>query len=335
MSVTQSVNPPGSSDEFVRPPLSYPGNKAELASTILQYVPDHETYVEPFCGTAGVFFQKRPSRNEVLNDIDSDVTTFLRVLRDQPDALVEYLRHTPYSEAEYERVKHRWDDLGHRPADPVKHAGQLFFLRRASFGSDITGFRSVARGRKNSARQFANARDRLLDLSERLDGVILRNTDWTDIVEDYASPSTFFYLDPPYRSCGAATNTYDDQAPGLPLYFAHHFDGSPNDYYHNRETAGADPPEFLTMDCFREAPTDFAYGTDRDPLTVLISSKGPLTPLQPYTWTVRLEDQTHEINNAGGAKTVCETLTMNYNPTADDFQPFLRTDCQQSLLEYQ
>lgn len=323
-----SVNPPGDSDEFVRPPLAYPGNKAELASTILQYVPEHETYVEPFAGTAGVLFQKKPSRNEVINDINSDITTFMRVLRDRPDELVDYIRHTPYSEEEYDRIKSNWDD-GYRPADNIKQAGQLFFLRRASFGADMGGFRAVARGRKNSARQFVNARDRLLKLSDILDEVLIHNRDWTEIVRKYASPSTFFYLDPPYQQ---SEGRYENQAPGLPMYFMRHFDGAPNKYYHNMETVGADPPEFLEMDRFKNAEEEFQYGTSNDPLTVMISSAGPLTPIQPYTWTVRIDDCKHEINNVGGTREVAECLTMSYNPHAEDFVQF--GGLQQQLQDY-
>jgi DNA adenine methylase len=39
---------------------------------------------------------------------------------------------------------------------------------------------------------------RLPEIQERLKGVILLNQDYKKVVKKYDSPSTFFYLDPPY-----------------------------------------------------------------------------------------------------------------------------------------
>lgn len=327
--MSTSVNPPGHSDEFVRPPLCYPGNKAELAADIIEYMPAHETYVEPFCGTAGVLFQKERSRNEVLNDVNTDLTTFMRVLRDRPDDLVTWLEQTPYAEAEYNRVKTAWRQ-GKRPDDDVVHAGHLFLLRRASFGADLGGFRAEARGRKNSARQFVNARDRLYDLSERLNGVIIRNTDWRDIIDSYAGPDTFFYLDPPYR--GKAQYYGCEYDPFLfENYWLTHFDGSPN-ATEQSHYPGDGPPAFLKQRPYQDADEDYRYGGPNDPLSVMISSDGPIEALNPFTWSVKLP-YTHELNNHTGEPTeVQETLTMNYDPYSDDFQQF--TSHQQTLTDY-
>jgi DNA adenine methylase len=320
-----TVNPPGHSDEYRRPPLAYPGNKAELAPEIIRHVPDHETYVEPFAGTAGVLFRKEPSRNEVINDLNSDLTNFMTTLRDRPDELVEWLRHTPYSEEEYDRIKSRWRE-GIRPDDDIVQAGQLFVLRRASFGADMGGFRATASGRKNSARQFANARDRLLELSDRLDGVVIHNRDWRSIVEKYAQPGAFFYVDPPYRG---KLQYYDCEFSPMLFenYWLCHFDGSPNateaDCY-----PGEGPPAFLEQSVFQDDESTYRYGGHGDPFSVMFSSHGPMECFEPYTWNVSLP-YTHEINNRAGAETVNETLTMNYDPFANDFQPF--TGPQQSL----
>ena len=323
------LNEPGHSDDFVRPPLSYPGNKAELAESIIECFPEHETYVEPFGGTASVLFNKSESRNEVINDINTSLTTFMRVLRDDVEPLIEYIRQTPYSEAEYDRIKAKWK-RDYRPADDVKHAAWLFFLRRGSFGSDLGGFRAEATGRKNSARQFRNATERLRELSGRLQEVVIRNTDWRDVIEKYASPDTFFFLDPPYRGL---EGYYDHffQYDMFQDYWIHHFDGSLNSVV--EEAHDWVPPAFLEQPAFKEADEDFQYGSPRSPFDVLICSDGPLDGLMPYTWTLKLPGHTHEINNLSGSKEVAETLTMNYNPNAPDFQPFLGTD-QQSLQNF-
>ena len=42
---------------------------------------NYEIYVEPFCGSAAVYFQKQPSRIEVLNDKDSELIKGYRLIK--------------------------------------------------------------------------------------------------------------------------------------------------------------------------------------------------------------------------------------------------------------
>src|SRR5450759_5529755 len=60
-------------------PLAYIGGKNRLAAKIISLLPEHTTYVEPFAGGAQVFFHKRPSEVEVLNDLDGEIVNLLRV----------------------------------------------------------------------------------------------------------------------------------------------------------------------------------------------------------------------------------------------------------------
>ncbi|GAG53665.1 unnamed protein product, partial [marine sediment metagenome] len=56
-----------------RPAFGSPGGKRFLAKTIVSYIPEHKTYVEPFLGGGAVFFAKEPSEVEVINDLDKDI----------------------------------------------------------------------------------------------------------------------------------------------------------------------------------------------------------------------------------------------------------------------
>ena len=62
-------------------PISYIGGKSRLAETIIKMMPQHESYCEVFAGAAWVFFRKEPSKYETINDLDSDLITFYRVLQ--------------------------------------------------------------------------------------------------------------------------------------------------------------------------------------------------------------------------------------------------------------
>lgn len=52
--------------------LKYPGSKWNIASAIVNLIPEHHSYVEPYFGSGAVFFNKNPSNIETINDLDDD-----------------------------------------------------------------------------------------------------------------------------------------------------------------------------------------------------------------------------------------------------------------------
>jgi DNA adenine methylase len=65
----------------VKTPISYYGGKQQLAAIILGMLPEHRIYCEPFCGGAGGFFAKEPSRVEIINDTNRELLNFYEVCR--------------------------------------------------------------------------------------------------------------------------------------------------------------------------------------------------------------------------------------------------------------
>jgi len=53
--------------------IKYPGSKKSIANWIISHFPagyEDMTYLEPFFGSGCVFFSKKPSQIETINDID-------------------------------------------------------------------------------------------------------------------------------------------------------------------------------------------------------------------------------------------------------------------------
>lgn len=67
--------------ESVNALLNYPGAKWGMAQEIVQIMPPHRSYLEPFAGSLAVLFNKPRSAIETVNDIDGDIVNFFRVLR--------------------------------------------------------------------------------------------------------------------------------------------------------------------------------------------------------------------------------------------------------------
>lgn len=179
-------------------PFAYYGSKSALAPWIVENLPDHTAYVEPFAGSAAVLLAKVPSRYEVLNDLDGEVTNFWRVLRDRHDDLVGALQLTPYGRDEYLFCRDHRD-----VPDPVERARRFFVRANGAFnGSTSTrvGF-SASSPRKNGSKSGTFARridERLAPVAARLRAVEVENVDALALMQRWNDPRVVLYLDPPY-----------------------------------------------------------------------------------------------------------------------------------------
>lgn len=67
--------------------LKYPGIKWRIADRLVEMIPPHHTYCEPFFGSGAVFFQKQPSDIEIINDMDNDVVNLFTCIRNDAEKL--------------------------------------------------------------------------------------------------------------------------------------------------------------------------------------------------------------------------------------------------------
>lgn len=181
----------------------YPGGKTLLTDWIIDHLPDHTVYVEPFGGSAAVLLNKPRSHIEVYNDVDGDIVQFFDVARNQPEELAEWVTRTPFSEELYNEWAREYYS-GERPDESVERAGRWLFLRFSQFGGKVdhaAGFkRDQPRKKRGASNLWKSVDDRIADVAERFQGVSLQNGDFRDVIEKYDGPETVFYFDPPYLS---------------------------------------------------------------------------------------------------------------------------------------
>lgn len=183
-----------------RPALRYMGGKWRLAPWIIQHMPPHRTYVEPYGGAASVLLRKAPAFQEVYNDLDGEIVGLFRVLRDPVQAaeLARLVDLTPFARDEFE--------ASYIPSpDTVENARRTVVRSFMGFGSTAvalrrkTGFRAISeRNGKHPARDFAGMPDALLALSHRMRGVVIENRPALDVMARCDGPRTLIYADPPY-----------------------------------------------------------------------------------------------------------------------------------------
>ena len=183
-----------------RPILRWHGGKWRLAPWIIQFFPEHRTYVEPFGGAASVLLRKERSYSEVYNDLDDGVVNLFRLIRDEALAtrLVDLLQKTPFARREFEQAYEMSDD-------PIEEARRLIVRSFMGFGSDghnravRTGFRAnSSRSRTTPAHDWANYPEKLRMIVTRLKGVVIEGRDAADVMAQHDRETTLHYVDPPY-----------------------------------------------------------------------------------------------------------------------------------------
>lgn len=186
-----------------RPVLRYHGGKWKLAPWIIEHFPAHRIYVEPFGGGASVLMQKRRAYAEVYNDRWDTVVNVFHVLRDpkKSEQLKRALELTPFSRTEFDSTLRRMP----KKIGDVEAARLTILRSYAGFGSASTngeystGFRSNSnRSGTTPAHDWANYPSHIFTFVNRLRGVVIENRDALDVITQYDSAQTLFYLDPPY-----------------------------------------------------------------------------------------------------------------------------------------
>ena len=183
----------------------YMGGKSYIAEWIVSYMPKHTCYVEPFGGVASVLFTKPKSKVEVYNDKWDDIVLFFKLLRDEPQKLIDKLKLYPYSRKLHETLTEKF--IKREFVDEYERAITCFYLLNTSINSIVPSAFSTSLVR-NHARAFHNKVDGLSDFIERLREVIIENLDFRDIIKKYDSEETLFYFDPPYVLSGSQNVYY-------------------------------------------------------------------------------------------------------------------------------
>jgi len=192
----------------MRPPFPYYGSKGRLAPIVADLLPTHRVYVEPFAGSAAVLFAKSRAPHEVIVDLDSNVTTFFRMLRDQPQELARLVQLTPYSREEYYAAAIRDVEL-----DDLERARRFYVRTSQSFNGAGAGKAhgcSWSNGMRRGSSQavtVADVSDRLLEHAERLRRVVVENRPALEVLTKYDAPDVAVYADPPY--VGATRSSLD------------------------------------------------------------------------------------------------------------------------------
>jgi DNA adenine methylase len=176
----------------INSPFRYAGGKFYARKLILEHVPKHSFYIEPFAGGASIFFAKTKVKNNWLNDIDKGLINCLKIIRDKPNELIKSLEGEIAS-----KERHTYYKKKYQPKNDLERAKRWFYLNRTSY-SGIMNMQNCfwGYGDKYSMRPEYWPRN-ILRTSDKLQGVKLTSLDFDKVLEQ-AEKGSFLFIDPPY-----------------------------------------------------------------------------------------------------------------------------------------
>ncbi len=185
--------------------LKYPGSKWRIADWILSFFPKHKVYCEIFFGSGALFFKKKPSYIETINDIDGDIVNLFRVCREHPDELAALINLTPFSREEFIICNEHTDD-------PIERARRTLVRYHQSFGTSNcskNSWRNVQTyGGPRCATMWNYLPQAITDCCERLKQAQIENIDGIELIKRYDDSKTLIYCDPPYLPHLRKSNMY-------------------------------------------------------------------------------------------------------------------------------
>lgn len=176
----------------INSPFRYAGGKFYARKLIIEHIPKHSYYVEPFAGGASIFFAKSKAEKNWLNDIDEELINCMKVIRDNPHELIWQLKDEVAT-----KERHRYYKNEYKPSNEIERAARWFYLNRTSY-SGIMNMQNCfwGYGDKYSMRPENWPRN-ILRTSKKLENVILSLKDFEEVIEE-VEDGAFMFVDPPY-----------------------------------------------------------------------------------------------------------------------------------------
>ena len=178
----------------MKSPISYLGGKSRLAKQIVKMLPEHTAYVEPFCGAAWVFFEKEPSKVEVINDMNLDLVTFWRVVQNHFEEFIRHFKHCVISREIFD-ILNRTDAT---TLTDIQWAVRFYYLQRTGFGGKTVGRVMPATKTRPAGLNLNTLAEGILEVHWRMARVTIERMEALECIRRHDTPNTLFYIDPPY-----------------------------------------------------------------------------------------------------------------------------------------
>ena len=192
-------------EKMVRPILARQGNKLNLRKLITNHFPKElpPTNIEPFCGTASIFFNFKNDtfENYIINDFDTDVINYFNLVK---NASLNSFDYPPKEEIDtLDKLKCFFDKPINDLTDEYKLIHYRIKFNTGYCNKPVKKSKEIYKNR--TPYQLLN---KLEFYKNKLSHVEILNDNYINILKQYRDDDVFFFLDPPYENTTKSTNNY-------------------------------------------------------------------------------------------------------------------------------
>lgn len=190
-------------DNKPKPFVKWVGGKRQLLKQFKEldlyppqdFDPSKNTFFEPFVGGGAVFFDLLP-KNAVISDLNIELVTTYRVIKNDVDKLITSLKKHVYDKEYYLKIRALKADT----LSDIEIASRFIYLNRTCFNGmyrvNKSGHFNVPFGRYTNP--VICDETNLRNVSKALAQVTIKNQDYKFVLKE-AKKGDFIYFDPPYH----------------------------------------------------------------------------------------------------------------------------------------
>jgi DNA adenine methylase len=181
--------------DFVKSPLRYPGGKYYALKHIMPFIDcvPHDEFREPFVGGGSVFFGKKKTKFNWINDLEKDLVDVYRAISDS-NIVAEFGNLLSREIATQER---HLEMKNFSPQNFIEKTFKTFYLNRTSYSGIINKPAWGYKDGKSSPPQ--NWHSFIRQASSKLNDVKITSYDFEEVISaDSKGKNVLMYLDPPY-----------------------------------------------------------------------------------------------------------------------------------------
>lgn len=183
----------------MKSPIKWTGGKAREIKYFQEYIPEFDTYVEPFFGGGALYWHLQP-KNAVINDINPHLINFYEVLRSNYNELYKHLQEMELNKDYFQHIVDKLNNEEYE--NRIEQAAIFYYLNKTAFSGK---WRVNSSGKYNNTwGNYKKENFKVLDneYSNILQNATIENVDYKDIMMDCKfNENVFIFLDPPYLNC--------------------------------------------------------------------------------------------------------------------------------------
>jgi len=169
----------------LKPMLGWPGGKSRVAKEIVDKIPEHDIYVEPFIGGGSVFFQKNNASKNIINDKNKNLTNFYKHVKKEKIIGCKFP-----TRKKWDKIKNKRDDGKNLSACEFQQ------LVKGSYGFMTNTWGYIP---KEGTELSINVNKKIDHYQHKLKKTNITTQDYATVTVRHDSKKTFFYVDPPYH----------------------------------------------------------------------------------------------------------------------------------------